>query len=75
MNLSPMYVNPAIVTMVITLMLALLTVGGIVWKFADQLSDLRGDIRVMGERLNTHIDFCETKCPAMQPKPPAKRLP
>jgi hypothetical protein len=64
-----MYINPSIVAMSITLMLALLTVGGIIWKIAGEIANLRSDIRVMDTKLDSHIENCEGKMI------PRKRLP
>jgi hypothetical protein len=55
-----MYVNPALVTMFLAMLMALLTVGGILWKLAHTIGDVRKDVAVMAERLDGHIKACET---------------
>lgn len=54
-----MYINPAILTVCITILLALIAVGGILWKLAHTIGDIKKDVAVMAERLDGHIKVCE----------------
>ena len=58
MNLSQMYINPAVLSACIAILMALLAIGGILWKGAGVLGDLRRDVAVIGERLDGHIKAC-----------------
>mgnify|MGYP001611886829 CR=1 FL=1 len=53
------YINPAIVIMIIGIVTLLITVGGTLWRFAGSLSDIKSDVRVLNVNLQNHIEFCE----------------
>jgi hypothetical protein len=54
-----MYINPAILSVCITILLALIAIGGVLWKLANTIGDVRKDVAVMAERLDGHIKACE----------------
>lgn len=56
---SNMYINPAIVSMFIAMLMVLIAVGGILWKLANTIGDVRKDVAVIAERLDGHIKACE----------------
>ncbi len=59
MNINQMYINPAVVMMLVAIFMALIAVGGILWKFSMLLGDIKRDVAIVGERLDSHIKACE----------------
>ena len=59
MFIDPMYINPAILTACIAILMALIAVGGILWRLAVIVGDLRKDVAVVVERLDGHIKLCD----------------
>lgn len=53
-----MYINPAVISVCVAIFMALLAIGGILWKGAGLLGDLRRDVAVVSERLDGHIKAC-----------------
>jgi hypothetical protein len=53
-----MYINPAVVTMFIAMLMAFIAVGGVLWKLAGTIGDVKRDVAVMTERLDGHIKAC-----------------
>lgn len=58
MNISQMYINPAAIMMLVAIFMALIAVGGILWKGSTLLGDIKRDVAVMSERLDGHIKIC-----------------
>lgn len=58
MNISQMYINPAVIMMLIAIFMALVTVGGFLWKLAGSIGDVKRDVAVVIERLDGHIKAC-----------------
>ncbi len=58
-TMNQMYINPAIISVCVAIFMALLAIGGILWKGAGLLGDLRRDVAVINERLDGHIKACE----------------
>lgn len=58
-SINPMYINPALVTMVLAMLMAFLGVGGILWRLAVTIGDMKKDVAVVVERLDGHIKACE----------------
>ena len=59
MFIDPMFINPAILTACIAILMALIAVGGILWRLANTISDMRKDVAVVVERLDGHIKLCD----------------
>ena len=53
-----MYINPAILTICITILMALIAIGSILWKLAHTIGDIKKDVAVVVERLDGHIKIC-----------------
>ncbi len=51
-TMNQMYINPAIISVCVAIFMALLAIGGILWKGAGLLGDLRRDVAVINERLD-----------------------
>ena len=66
MFIDPMFINPAILTACIAILMALIAVGGILWRLSGIVGDVklevagvRKDVAVVVERLDGHIKACD----------------
>jgi hypothetical protein len=58
MNLQQMYINPAVISVCVAIFMALLAIGGVLWKLALGIGDIKKDVAVVVERLDGHIKAC-----------------
>jgi hypothetical protein len=59
--MNSMYINPAVISVCVAIFMALLAIGGILWKLAAGIGDIKRDVAVMTERLDGHIKVCGPK--------------
>ena len=64
--MSSMYINPALVTMCIAMLMAFFAVGGLLWKLSGRLTTIEVNqanqtksIENLARQLNNHIADCE----------------
>lgn len=50
--MNPMYINPAMVTMIVGLVMLFIAMGGILWRFAGELASIKSDVRVLSVNLS-----------------------
>lgn len=53
-----MYVNPALVTMFLSMLAAFLLVGGLIWRFAGRLAVMEVTLENLGKQFDRHISDC-----------------
>lgn len=51
MQFNPMYINPAIMAVIISLLTLVLALGSILWKLAGELAAIKSDVRVLSVNL------------------------
>jgi len=60
-SINPMYINPALVMMFFSMLTVCILIGGVLWKLATLINDIKREVAVIIERLNGHIENCGSK--------------
>jgi hypothetical protein len=53
-----MYINPAVIMMFFALITVCCLLGGVLWRLAGIIGDVKRDVAVVIERLDGHIKAC-----------------
>lgn len=56
--MNQMYINPAVISVCVAIFMALLAIGGILWRLAGTIGDIKREVAVVIERLDGHIKAC-----------------
>lgn len=56
--MNQMYINPAMISVCVAIFMALLAIGGILWRLAGTIGDIKREVAVVIERLDGHIKTC-----------------